>query len=316
MSNIEIAKTILEETGVPKMYINELMALTFLTLLGLNDTDKWSNASISGLYRIHDVLKNIRETFGKNYAENSRETLRKRVMRVLEQSIIIVRNIDDFTRPTTSGKTNYSITEEYLKVIKAYGTDDYEIFLEEFLSIHGDLAEQYAKKRDMHKVPLEINGETHLLSAGTHNELQVAIIEEFASRFAHGSELLYIGDTANKYIFVKKEILEEIGIPISTDDKLQLPDVVLYDKTKNWIYLIEAVTTHGPIDQKRINDLETMFANCPAEKVYVTAFPDRKTFRQYIAEIAWETEVWISSDPDHMVHFNGDKFMGPYKPEK
>jgi len=89
-------------------------------------------------------------------------------------------------------------------------------------------------------------------------------------------------------------------------------DVVLYDSEKNWLYLVEAVTTHGPIDQKRINDLEVMFQDCPAYKIYVTAFPDRATFRKYAVDIAWETEVWLSVDPDHMIHFNGDKFMGPY----
>ncbi len=316
MSNTEIAKMILKETGIPEIYVNDLMALTFLTLLGLNDTDEWSKASISGLYRIHDVIENIRITFDKDYAENSRETLRKRVMRVLEQSMIIVRNIDDLTRPTNSGKTNYSITEDYLKVVKMYDTVYYDLLLKEFLDNHGHLAEQYAKKRDMHKIPLVVDGQTYSLSSGEHNQLQVDIINDFTSRFAHDSELLYIGDTSDKYIYVNTEVLEEIGIPISTNDKLQLPDVVLYDKSKNWLYLIEAVTTHGPIDQKRINDLEAMFKGCPAEKIYITAFPDRKTFRQYIAEIAWETEVWISSDPDHMVHFNGDKFMGPYKSEK
>lgn len=313
MSNLDTAEQILKDIGVPDNYNNELMRLTFLTLLGLTDTNKWSFSSNTDLYRIHDVLENIKDTFNKTYAENSRETLRKRVMRVLEQSMIIVRNVDDLTRPTNSGKTNYSITNEYLEVIKSYGTTEYETLVKDFLNNHGNLSEQYAKRRDIHRIPITINGEEYTFSSGTHNELQVAIIEEFGSRFAKGSKLLYVGDTADKYIYVNKGILEEIGIPISSNDKLQLPDVVLYDKNKNWIFLIEAVTTHGPIDQKRINDLEIMFENCPADKIYITAFPDRKIFRSYIAEIAWETEVWISSDPDHMIHFNGDKFMGPYK---
>lgn len=313
MPNLDTAKQILKDIGVPDNYNNELMRLTFLTLLGLTNTNEWSSSNNTCSYRIHDVLENIKYTFDKVYAENSRETLRKRVMRVLEQCMVIVRNADDLTRPTNSGKTNYSITNEYLEVIKSYGTTDYQTLVENFLKNHGNLSEQYAKKRDIYRVPITIYGEEYTFSSGTHNELQAEIINEFGSRFAKGSELLYVGDTADKYICVNKNVLEKIGIPISGNDKLQLPDVILYDKDKNWIFLIEAVTTHGPIDQKRINDLETMFQNCPADKIYITAFPDRKVFRQYIAEIAWETEVWISSDPDHMIHFNGDKFMGPYK---
>lgn len=227
--------------------------------------------------------------------------------------MVIVRNIDDLSRATNSGKTNYSITPEALNTICHYGEEQYGVLLEGFLEMHGSLAAKYAKKRDMHRIPIVIGNQELSLSSGGHNELQKDIIEEFASRFAHGAKLLYLGDTADKYIYVDVEILEAIGIPISEDDKLQLPDVVLYDSEKNWIYLVEAVTTHGPIDQKRIHDLETMFNRCPAEKIYVTAFPDRKTFRKYVADVAWETEVWISEEPDHMIHFNGDKFMGPYK---
>jgi len=315
MSNLEISEQILKDLGVPDQYNSELMRLSFLALLNMNDSALWASASNNRLLRIHDVLIYIKDIFEKEYAENSRETLRKRVMRVLEQSMVIVRNIDDLTRSTNSGKTNYSITPEALNVIQNYGGEEYEALVKSFFEMNGSLAARYAKRRDMHRIPIIIDSKELFLSSGGHNELQKDIIEEFASRFAHGAKLLYVGDTADKYIYVDVEILEAIGIPISENDKLQLPDVVFYDSEKNWIYLVEAVTTHGPVDQKRIHDLEVMFERCPAEKIYVTAFPDRKTFRKYVADIAWETEVWISEEPDHMIHFNGDKFMGPYKAE-
>ncbi|MDD2974967.1 MAG: BsuBI/PstI family type II restriction endonuclease [Arcobacter sp.] len=308
---IKDTQELLRKFNIPELYVTDLMALSFLSLLTL-DSDKKYSAASSRMMRIHDILKNISDVFSVDYAENSRETVRKRVIRVLEQSALIERNPDDPTRPTNSGKTVYQVTDEALEIVKKYQTKQFDKKLEEFFETHTSLKEQYAKKRELHRIPLVIDGEEFTLSSGTHNELQVSIIEDFASRFAHGSKLLYVGDTENKYIYVNKEKLEELGIPISENDKLQLPDVVLYDETKNWLYLIEAVTTHGPIDQKRIIDLEKMFENCSAGNVYVTAFPDRPTFRKYIAEIAWETEVWISSEPDHMIHFNGDRFMGPH----
>lgn len=315
MSNLEASEQILKDLGIPDQYNSELMRLSFLALLNMQNSTPWTSASNKQMLRIHDVLLYIKEVFDKEYAENSRETLRKRVMRVLEQATVTVRNLDDPTRATNSGKTNYTITKEALQVIQSFGQKNYDTLLKEFIAQNGSLAAKYARARELHRIPLTIEGKGLSLSSGDHNQLQKDIIEEFASRFAHGAKLLYLGDTADKYIHVDKETLEFIGIPISEDDKLQLPDVVLYDSVKNWIYLVEAVTTHGPIDQKRIHDLEVMFEKCPAEKIYVTAFPDRKTFRKYVAEIAWETEVWISEEPDHMIHFNGDKFMGPYKAE-
>ena len=296
MSRLDDAKVILHDLGVPDQYNNDLMRYAFLALLDLNDNSPWEEATNNKLMRLHDIFAYLQNTFDKTYAENSRETLRKRVIRVFEQAHIALRNIDDLSRPTTSGKTNYSISAVTLAIIKSYGSDEYIVLLEQFKNDYHILSEQYAKKRDLHKIPLVIEGKEFALSAGSHNQLQVDIINEFAPRFAHGSKLLYIGDTADKYIHVDTKTLEAIGIPISSNDKLQLPDVVLYDSKKNWLYLVEAVTTHGPIDQKRINDLEDMFKDCPADKIYVTAFPNRQIFRKYLADIAWETEVWISED--------------------
>ena len=312
MSRLEESKILLEDLGVPKQYNSDLMRYAFLCLLDIDDASNWEQSTNNKLLRLHDIFAYIKDTFDVVYAENSRETLRKRVIKVLEQSNIVVKNLDDATRPTNSGKTNYSITQEALLVISSFGEVIYNDRLKKFSEKFHLLSEQYAKRRDIHKIPLLVEGKEFMLSAGSHNTLQVDIINEFSSRFAHNAKLLYIGDTADKYIYVDKVTLESIGIPISKNDKLQLPDILLYDESKNWLYLIEAVTTHGAIDQKRVNQLEEMFEDCPADNIYITAFPDRATFRKYIADIAWETEVWISEEPDHMIHFNGDKFMGPY----
>jgi len=312
MSRLEESKILLEDLGVPTQYNSDLMRYAFLCLLNMDDSTNWKQSTNIKLLRLHDMFVYIKDTFGVEYAENSRETLRKRVIKVLEQSNIVVKNLDDATRPTNSGKTNYSITKEALLVISSFGEVIYNDRLKEFSEKFNLLSDQYAKRRDIHKIPLLVEGKEFMLSAGSHNTLQIDIINEFSSRFAHNAKLLYIGDTADKYIYVDEVTLESIGIPISKNDKLQLPDILLYDESKNWLYLIEAVTTHGAIDQKRVNQLEDMFVDCPADSIYITAFLDRATFRKYIADIAWETEVWISEEPDHMIHFNGDKFMGPY----
>jgi hypothetical protein len=156
------------------------------------------------------------------------------------------------------------------------------------------------------------NGSKVELSPGIHNELQRLIVEEFAPRFARGALVLYLGDTVRKRLIVATDILDSLNIPAMNHDKL--PDVVLLDRERRWLFLIEAGTTHGPVSPKRHAELEAMLKDCPAGRVYVTAFMDFAGFKKYASEVVWESEVWIAELPDHMIHFNGDRFLGPYPP--
>ena len=171
------------------------------------------------------------------------------------------------------------------------------------------LRDKYAKERQMHRIPLTIEGNEYYLSPGTHNEVQAAVVEEFAPRFAPGGKLLYIGDTENKDLYVKSAALATLNLPITEHSKL--PDIVISDDNKGWLFLIEVVTSHGPVSAKRVVELEEFTKDCPYGIVYVTAFPNAKEFKKYVDDIAWETEVWLSDTPDHMIHFNGDRFIGP-----
>ena len=171
------------------------------------------------------------------------------------------------------------------------------------------LIDIYASKKKMTMMPVQINGADFSFSAGKHNELQKAIIEEFAPRFAPNSECLYVGDTIEKDLVKNTEKLTELGFEITLHDKM--PDVVLHREDKNWIYFIESVTSVGPMDPKRILEIEELTKDVRAGKIYVTAFLDFKTYKKFSEELAWETEVWIAELPEHMIHLNGDKFMGP-----
>ena len=131
-------------------------------------------------------------------------------------------------------------------------------------------------------------------------------------RFTPGAVVLYLGDTAQKRLLVATDTLKMLKIPEMNHDKL--PDVVLYAAQRKWLFLIEAVTTHGPVSPKRHAELEAMLKSCPAVRGYLTAFVDFAGFKKYASELVWESEVWIAEFPDHMIHFNGDKFLGPYPP--
>lgn len=224
---------------------------------------------------------------------------------------MIDRNPDDPTRPTNSGDTVYQLTVDAAKVLKSFEKRTFSTNCKRFVERHGSLSAAYEQTRDLTKVPVKLpNGSEVRLSPGIHNDLQRLIVEEFAPRFAVESVVAYLGDTAKKQLIVDAPLLNELNIPEMNHDKL--PDVVLYDHGRRWLFLIEAVTSHGPVSPKRHAELESMLGQCLAARIYVTAFLDMKAFKKYVADIVWESEVWIAESPDHMIHFNGFKFLGPY----
>lgn len=163
----------------------------------------------------------------------------------------------------------------------------------------------------MKLVPVTLPSGTMLqLSKGKHNLLQKAIIEDFLPRYGEKAQVLYLGDTAQKFLHMERECLKRLNFFELAHD--ELPDVIAYSESKNWLYLIEAVHSSGPISSLRHEQLRSLTKKCTAEILYVTAFLDRNTFRKYAPDIAWETEVWIAEAPDHIIHFDGQRFLGPY----
>lgn len=318
MSKIIESRQILKAFGLPKPQQNERSGLTLLALCFIRETDKWSDAkkvsmSVMGNKenaKYLGVMRFIAEHYHKQYAENSRETFRRQTLHQFVQAGIVEHNPETPLLPTNSKDNHYRLTDAAIKVVHAFGTSKWEKEIKRFHKNYGTLQEKYNKSRNMQMIPVILtNGNELRFSPGKHNQVQVAIISEFASRFAPGSELIYVGDTTNKNLYMNTESLTALGIPITEHSKL--PDVVLYDKNRKWLFLIEAVTSHGPVSPKRIIEIEKLLKNCEAGKVYVSAFPDFKTFKKHTANIAWETEVWLMDFPEHMIHFNGDHFLGP-----
>lgn len=310
MNKIDEAKEILKELGLPKQQQNELAAFTLLALCGIKPKDKWNQASRSSIKLSKGIIAFLKEIYSKKYAPNTRESIRKDVLHQFVQARIVDYNPDNPELPINSPNTHYAITMEVQEAIITFGTKGWKKGADRFKSEVGELTKRYLKERKQLLIPVKLsNGETLKLSPGKHNVLQAAIIQDFAPRFADGSELLYLGDTAKKNLYVDDDILKELGIPITQHSKL--PDVVLFDRKKNWLFLIEAVTSRGPVSPKRIIELEELLKDCKVGKVYVTAFPDFAEFKKHSTKIAWETEVWVVDFPEHMIHFNGDRFIGP-----
>lgn len=313
MSKIDEAQEILAALGLPVEQQNDISAYTLLALCDIKPYDKWANGKRQSLTVTKGIMQFVAREHRREYAPNTRETFRRRVLHQFVQARIVDYNPDDPTLPVNSPLAHYAITETALQVIRTYGTANWKKAVKRFKSAFGDLSERYRNVREQTLIPIKLtNGEEIKLSPGEHNLVEMAIVTEFAPRFAKGSELVYLGDTANKDLYVNKDVLKELGIPFDVHGKL--PDVVLYDRKRDWLFLIEAVTSHGPVSPTRIIQLEAVLKDCKAGKIYVTAFPDFAEFKKHTASIAWETEIWIVEHPEHMIHFNGDKFLGPRMP--
>lgn len=301
MDKITKAKHILKAIGLPARQQADLCALSLLALANIKKSSAWKTATNEWI-RIHDIIAFVNKNYKTTYAENSRETFRKQALHHFRTAAIV----EDNGLATNSPNYRWRLTDEFLVVLHSNATST---SIAEFNSKHERLIDVYASKKRMEMMPVKINGIDFSFSPGKHNDLQKAIIEQFAPRFAPNCECLYIGDTTEKDLVKNVERLSELGFSITLHDKM--PDVVLYREDKNWIYFVESVTSVGPMDPKRIVEIKSMTENVTAGMIFVTAFLDFKTYKKFSEQLAWETEVWIAEMPDHMIHLNGDKFLGP-----
>lgn len=304
MDKIEEAREILNLIGMPKEQQSDICCYVLLALAGITSEMSWKDATNKWL-RIHDMVQFTNSNYKTAYAENSREAFRKKAIHHFRIAALI----EDSGKSTNSPNYSYHITDEAIDLLKYYGTASWRSRCSKYIMNHQKLIDKYNLKRQRKMIPVKINGDDYKFSTGAHNELQKAILEKFVPVFAENSECLYVGDTTKKDLVKKIDKLKELGFEITLHDKM--PDVVLYREDKDWLYFIEAVTSVGPMDPKRILEITEMTKDVIAGKIFVTAFLDFKTYKEFAEKLAWETEVWIAEMPEHMIHLNGDKFMGP-----
>lgn len=310
MGKLEEAKEILTLIGMPKQQCNDRSAYTLLSLAKIAKNDSWDRAT-QDYMRIVDMMTYMATNYNKVYAANSRETIKKQTIHQFRDGAIVVSNTDDIERATNSPAYSYRLADEFLKLLQSYKTESFQAILEKFITTQGTLIQKYSSERNSVRIPVNINGRELTFSPGSHNQLQKLIIEDFGSIHAPGSEVLYVGYTENKDLVKNISKLTELGIIITDHDKL--PDVVLYSPDLNALHFIESVTSVGPMSPKRILEIEDMLKNCNCKKEFVTAFLDFKAYKKFISEIAWETHIWISEIPEHMIHLNGDKYRDIFK---
>jgi type II restriction enzyme len=301
---------ILADLDMPRAQQNERSALCLLALLDLPPDKSWAEAS-NPLMGITPIMDWVSQHYDKTYAPNTRETVRRQTMHQFVEAGIALYNPDEPGRAVNSPHNVYQIEPTCRALLQSFGTEEYPLRLAGFAAARVGLAAKYAKHREMEMVPVQIpQGHTINLSPGAHSELIRQIVVDFGARFVPGGQLVYAGDTGDKWGYFDEALLKQQGITVDNHGKM--PDAVIFYPAKNWLILAEAVTSHGPVDAKRHDELARLFRDSKAGLVFVSAFPDRRTFSKYLEAISWETEVWIADNPTHLIHFNGARFLGPY----
>ena len=307
------ARAILESLGFPRGQINDRSALCLLALLNLTpDKSSWAESE-APLIGITPIMEWVARHDGRKWAPNTRETVRRQTMHQFVDAGLAVPNPDRPDRPTNSPHWVYQVETNAIDLLRTYGTVAWNRTMRAYLAQRATLVARYAQERAMTQVPVRLSdGQNLELSPGEHSELIKAIVESFAPRFVPGATLVYVGDTGSKWGYLNQAVFDEVGVTINAHGKM--PDVVLFDRARNWLLLAESVTSHGPVDGKRHAELARLFAGSSAGLVYITAFPNRATMARYLPDIAWESEVWVADAPTHLIHFNGTRFLGPYTP--
>jgi len=289
---------------------NEVAGYTLLALLDLKPEDSWEKAA-SPLRGITPIIDFVAASYRQRDAPNTRETIRDEAVKYFVESGMVLRNPDSPSRPTNSGNTVYQVLPTALELFKTCGSLGWSSQLKGYLASRSRIRGEIQRERKLARLPVKLpGGETVRLSPGGQNPLIKAIVEEFCSRFVLGATVVYIGDTENKFEHLHADYLVKLGVTI--DAAAKMPDVVVHDTARNWLLLMEAVTSAGPVDGKRRKELKELFQHSTAGLVFVTAFENRAAFGRFCQQISWESEVWIASDADHIIHFNGERFLGPY----
>lgn len=305
------AAEILHALGFRERQANDVAAYTLLALLDLDPKLPWSSAS-NPLRGITPIIDFLSKNYRVRYAPNTRETIRDEAVKYFVNAGLLLRNPDDPARPTNSGKTVYQIESAALALIHTYGSGAWPGNLQTYLAKREQIVTGIAKLRNLTRIPVKLpSGESITLSPGGQNPLIKQIIEDFCPRFSPGGTVVYIGDTESKFLHYDATYLKNLSVVITPAAKM--PDVIVHDTERNWLLLIEAVTSAGPIDFKRRAELKELFRGCKAGLVFVTAFENRRAMQSFATQISWESEVWIADNPDHMIHFNGERYLGPYE---
>ena len=261
--------------------------------------------------KTRDIIVFENEHYGEHISSGSYDDIRRKDLKMLVDEGFVVNSSELDQAATNNPNRGYTLSAPFANLLRVYGTSKWDERLAYFIEIHQKTKEELARKRAMERIPVTLpSGLTLELSTGEHNLLQKKIVEDFLSLFGMGAEVLYIGDSSDKYLHRDTEALQQLHVSLEHGT---LPDIVAYSREKNLLFLIEAYHSSNPMNNERVSSLRQLVADCGASVVYVTAFLSKSEGLKHLKEIAWDTEVWFANEPEHMMHLNGYKFLEIHK---
>lgn len=310
LARIAEARQILQDLNFDTERSNVRSALVLLALVDLGPMGSWLD-SRDPMVRTVELIAWIAHNYGRVYRPNTRETLRRQTLHQFVDAGLAALNPDDPQRAVNSPKSCYQITPDALAALRTYGTRRYPSQLAGYLTRRPGLIAKYAKAREIEMLPVVLpDGSEVELTPGGQNVLIKQVVEEFCPRWTPSGHVLYVGDAGRSGPVFDEAALQDLGLRLDRHGKL--PDLIVHLPAREWLVLLEAATSHGPVDSKRYGELHGLFGPASAGLVLVSCFPTRSEMRKYLPQIAWETEVWCADAPSHLIHFNGERFLGPY----
>ncbi len=308
---IREAQDLLRKLNFDNERSNERSALVLLALLDLAPAADWSEAT-NPMRGTTEIMDWVREHYGVDYAPNTRETIRRRTLHQFAEAALVEQNPDEPQRPINSPKWCYQVTARALAVMQSYGKRESDRVVRDYLAELPGLRAIYARARELNQIPVTLlDGTVVELTPGGQNVLLREMVEQFCSRWTPGGHVLYIGDAGKEDPVYEEDALRALGVELDKHGKF--PDLIVYLPDRNWLVLMEAASSHGPVDEKRYGELRELFGSSSAGLVFVSCFPTRAEMRKYLTQMAWETDAWCADAPDHLIHFNGERFLGPYE---
>lgn len=305
---------ILEVCGLPMTdktaRQREKSAMSFLAVAGVTHSAAWPSAGDLDPLGTRKIIQFINKHFQEAISLGSYDDIRRKDLKEAVLAGLVVASAGKPGSSQNDPTRGYALDLDFARLVRKFGQKGWQAEAAQFMSDRASLAEALRAKAALDVIAVDLPGGTRLaLSKGPHNLLQKAVVEQFLPRFGRDSKVVYLGDAAEKSLHHDKALAEKLNLKI--DPAFKIPDVIAYSETENWLFLIEAVHSFGPVSNQRKIELANFASKSKAGLVFVTAFLDLKAFRKSAAEIGWETEVWIASEPDHMIHWNGDRFFGP-----
>ncbi len=207
---INIALYILDTFGIPIEGTPrrlERMAIVFLAsgnIKSLKDLTNTKDLNSGFSLKTRDIINFVNEHFNENISLGSYDDIRRKDLKLLTIAEIVLQSSPNAA--TNDSTRGYAINPIYGDLMRNFDKNNWEKYIQEKLEKIEPLSRKFKRERRLSKVEAILPSGTILtFSAGEHNDLQKAIIEEFLPRYGFGAEVLYVGDATDKYLYLEKK---------------------------------------------------------------------------------------------------------------